>query len=201
MASREPRRDSSRSPNSPELDDPSPEQLAIRCQNGCHDSFEHLVHQFESRIFNYLVKMMGNASDAEDITQEAFLKAFRSIHRYDPSFPFANWLFTIAKRTAISFLRARRSTEELPADLAVDSPNPADTSSTAEDKMALWQQAKRLKPKQYEALWLRYGEGFSVAEVARIMQINVVYVKVLLHRARGQLAKRLASRPQEFQHG
>ena len=76
-----------------------------------------------------------------------------------------------------------------------------DTEENAEDpsvllerkdeESSIWKLARTLKPNQYTALWLRYGEGFSTAETARIMKTNQIHVKVLLHRARGHLAKSL----------
>jgi RNA polymerase sigma-70 factor (ECF subfamily) len=169
----------------------SPEQLAAQCKAGCRDSFEALVEQFEKRIFNFLFQFTGNSHDAEDITQETFLKAYRNIHRYDSAYAFATWLFTIAKRTAISHFRSVKPSEELSNETDADVVDPAAALEAKDEKDSLWKLAKRLKPNQYEALWLRYGEGFSVAETARIMNINQIHVKVLLHRARGHLAKRL----------
>ena len=58
-------------------------------------------------------------------------------------------------------------------------------------RTSIWKVAKKLKPNQYEALWLRYGEGFSISETAEIMNTNQIHVKVLLHRGRKQLAEHL----------
>jgi RNA polymerase sigma-70 factor (ECF subfamily) len=72
--------------------------------------------------------------------------------------------------------------------------NPANLLAVKDDADALWQLARALKPRQREALWFRYGEGFSIAETARAMRTNEIHVKVLLHRARARLAGRLAAR-------
>ena len=171
--------------------EPSPEQLAEQCKAGCPASFEKLVEQYETRIFNFLFQLTRNRHDAEDLTQVTFVKAYRNIHRYEPSHAFAAWLFTIAKRTAYSHLRSSRPTEEIRPESEIDADDPGLVLERKDERTSLWQSARNLKPKQYEALWLRYGEGFSVAETARIMSINQIHVKVLLHRARGHLAKRL----------
>lgn len=170
---------------------PSPEQLAEQCKAGCPDAFELLVGQFEKRIFNFLRQFVGNAHDAEDITQETFLKAYQGMHRYEPVYAFSTWLFTIAKRTAISHFRSRKHTEDLSDWDEADHEDPAVLLERKDEQLSIWKLARRLKPNQYEALWLRYGEGFSIAETARIMNTNQIHVKVLLHRARGQLAKSL----------
>jgi RNA polymerase sigma-70 factor (ECF subfamily) len=174
-----------------EHNEASPEQLAEQCKAGCRESFEALVEQFEKRIFSFLCQFTGNSHDAEDITQETFLKAYRNIHRYNSTYAFATWLFTIAKRTALSHFRSVKPSEELSNETDAELVDPAAALEAKEEKDSLWKLAKRLKPNQYEALWLRYGEGFSVAETAQIMNTNQIHVKVLLHRARGQLAKRL----------
>ena len=172
----------------------SPEQLAKQCQAGCRDSFDGLVGQFEKRIFNFLHRFVGNAHDAEDITQETFLKAFRSIHRYDPTYAFATWIFTIAKRTAVSHFRSARPTEDLADHDQPDFDDPSVQLERRDEQASIWEVARALKPKQYQALWLRYGEGFSVAESARIMETTQIHVKVLLHRGRAHLAKSLSHR-------
>lgn len=172
-----------------EHQEPSPEQLAEQCQAGCRFSFEQLVEQFEGRIFNFLLRLTSNRHDAEDLTQDTFVKAYQNIHRYQPACAsFAAWLFTIAKRTAFSHFRAAKPTEELPGDIPIQSDDPGVLLEKKDERFSLWKLARRLKPKQHEALWLRYGEGFSVAEIAQIMKTNPIHVKVLLHRARNGLA-------------
>ena len=174
--------------------EPSSEQLAEKTQNGCRESFEALVERHGQRIFNFLWQLTRNRHDAEDLTQETFLKAFRNIHRYNPACSFASWLFVIAKRTALSHFRSARPTEELPEESEGDALDPLTMLQEKEEKNSLWRLARRLKPNQHEVLWLRYGEGFSIVETARIMNTNQIRVKVLLHRARKGLARLLPSR-------
>jgi RNA polymerase sigma-70 factor (ECF subfamily) len=166
----------------------SAEQLARRCQAGCAVSFEQLVAMFQGRIFNFLMQIVGNEHDAQDLAQETFVKAYNSIQRYDPRFRFSTWLFTIAKNSAFSFRRAARPTEWIDpiADLL-----PMPTVESAVDGEWVWRAARTLKPRHFEALWLRYAEGFTIEESARIMNINQISLKVVLHRARNALARKL----------
>src|SRR5947207_13667977 len=92
--------------NAPEETEPSPEELARRCQAGCLESFEQLVRRYENQIFNFLRQFTHNQHDAEDLTQETFVKAYRGLHRYKSSLAFAPWLFVIARRTAASHFRS-----------------------------------------------------------------------------------------------
>ena len=179
-----------------ELDNLQPGELARRCQAGSRDAFAALVGQFQERIYNFLLKMTGRSHDAEDLTQETFLKAWQGIGRFDPQHSFSSWLFTIAKRSALNHFRSRRPVVELD-----EAPEPTDDSDPAmllaqnEANRELWSLARTLKPNQYQVLWLRYAEGFSVEETARIMGLLPIHTRVLLHRGRNQLAYLLQSKP------
>jgi RNA polymerase sigma factor (sigma-70 family) len=170
------------------------ERLAQLSQAGCADSFEELVSRFETQIFNFLRQFTRNVHDAEDLTQETFVKAYRNLPRYKPTLGFAPWLFTIARRTAASHFRALRQFEELPPEKEGSEETPATALEQKDETSLLWKVVRSLKARQAEAIWLRYAEGFSVEEIARIMQTNRVYVKVLLHRARTNLSKVLSAR-------
>jgi RNA polymerase sigma-70 factor, ECF subfamily len=170
---------------------PSAEALALRAQNGQREAFEQLVERYEARIFHYLCSLVGNRHDAEDLTQETFVKAYLGLRHYDSDFGFTTWLFTIAKRAAATFYRRARPDLNRDERSDVDLDDPALLLDRKDQSRSLWNIARTLKPNQFEALWLRYGEGLSVAEVAQIMQMTGIHVKVLLHRARRQLAKTL----------
>jgi RNA polymerase sigma-70 factor (ECF subfamily) len=166
----------------------TPEELARRCQGGCKDSFAELVRLYQDRIFGYLWRITGNAHDAEDIAQITFLKAYQAMHRFNCANSFTSWLYVIAKRTALNHLRDARHEVVSETTDEVDQASPAVILEQTEEQTSLWSVAQQLKPAQYEALWLRYGEGLSVAETARVMGMGQIRVRVLIHRARGQLA-------------
>lgn len=160
-------------------------QIARRAAEGSIDAFEELAIQFEPRIYGFLRRHIGNAHDAQDLTQETFVRAWRGIARFDANRDFATWIFVIARRAAANHFRARRIHEELSDDFAVETP-----ASNA-DGEGLWREAKKLKPSYYEALWLRYAEGFSVAQTAKVMGLTTIHTKVILHRARKELARHI----------
>ena len=175
-----------------EIMDESAGQLVEKSKAGCLASFEQLVRLHEKSIFNYLLRLTRNSHDAEDAAQETFVKAFRSLARYDQRHRFSTWLFAIARHTALSQHRRYRPHASM-EDLELEPEAPAQEDRAGDD---IWLVARRLKPRQFEAIWLHYGEDFSVREVARIMGTNVIYVKVLLHRARQELKKHL--KPGQF---
>lgn len=177
---------SSERPAGPDIED-----LAERSRAGCSASFEALVTHFEKRIFHYLYQMTGNQHDAEDLTQVTFLKAYQNLHRYQSNRAFNAWIFTIAKRTALNHIRDRKPSEELGPEIPAASENPGVILEKEDTRGGIWKAAKRLKPDQYEALWLRYGEDFSIDQIAQIMKTNSLRVRVLLHRGRAALGKKL----------
>lgn len=163
--------------------------LVRRAQGGEVEAFTGLLERFETRVFHFVLRMLRNAHDAEDVTQDTFVKAWRHLASFRPENQFSTWLLTIARRTALNHLRARRPTEALTEQAEPVTESPRDTATSREHAESVWQLARRLKPDQYEVLWLCYGEGFAVKEIARIMNTNSIRVRVLLHRARKRMSE------------
>ena len=116
--------------------------LAERAKAGCRDSFEQLVRLHENHIFNFIRQLTRNRQDAEDLTQETFIKAYRSLDRYLPSFAFAPWLFTIARRTAASHFRAPGRFEELAGPEEADLEDPSILLERKDERNLLWDLAR-----------------------------------------------------------
>lgn len=164
------------------------EELADQAQAGSLLSFEKIVEQCKERLFTYLCQLVGNAQDAEDIAQETFIKAYRHLHSFDGRSRFTTWLYAIAKNTAFSHLRKRKLNQPI-EELAEVLPAPPERID-AEEINSVWTIARTLKPQLFEVLWLFYGEGFSLKEIADITGGNAVTVRVNLHRARAALARK-----------
>jgi RNA polymerase sigma-70 factor (ECF subfamily) len=164
------------------------EQLAGQAQAGCLLSFERIVEQCKERLFTYLVQLVGNAQDAEDIAQETFIKAYRHLQSFDGRSRFTTWLYAIAKNTAFTHLRRRKPSQPI-EELAETLPAPPERIDSGQIN-SLWNVARTLKPQLFEVLWLFYGEGFSLKEIAQVTNGNAVTVRVNLHRARAALAKK-----------
>jgi len=166
------------------------EQLAARAKEGCSRSFEAIIEQTKDRLFSFLMQLVANEQDAEDLAQEAYLKAYRHLHSFDGRARFTTWLYTIAKNTAFTHLRKRRAQlpiEEFEEVLTIAPASMAD----AEEASSIWVMARQLKPVFFETLWLFYAEGFSLKETATILKSNPITVRVNLHRARTALGKKL----------
>ncbi|MCB1126411.1 MAG: sigma-70 family RNA polymerase sigma factor [Verrucomicrobiae bacterium] len=171
----------------------SDEELIAGSRRGSAEDFAGLVDRHAPAVFNYLRRFVGNPHDAEDLTQDTFLKAWRGMARFQTTRAFIPWLFTIARRTALNHFRARRPHEEFTEQtLAAPAGEVPDrVTEQADLANSIWRHARRLKPRQREALWLHYGEGLDVEEVARVMRTTRICVRVLLHRGRNELRRRL----------
>lgn len=165
------------------------EELVTRAQAGCLVSFEKLVTLHQDRLFTFLLQMVGNRQDAEDVAQESFVKAYQHLANYDGRARFSTWLFAIAKNTAYNHLRRRRPhqpIEDLVEVLAEDPP-----ALDSSERNSIWDLARQLKPTLFETLWLFYAEGFSLKEIAEIMHVNAITARVNLFRARAALGGKL----------
>jgi RNA polymerase sigma-70 factor (ECF subfamily) len=168
----------------------------LRAQGGSAHAYTELVTRFEGRLYNFLRRRVRSETDAEDLAQEAFVRAWVSLDRYDPRWQFSTWLFTIADRLART--HHRRAHDATPARLeaTVDhrSADPARTVAVRDDARSLWAAADRLLgDRQRAALWLRIAEDLPLRDIARILGMTPVAVRVALHRARTALAAHAAA--------
>ena len=177
----------------------SDEDLARRVQAGCADSFNELAARLRPRLLFVLRRRLQNEADAEDIAQKTLLRAYEKMSLYDPARKFSPWLFTIALRLAADHHRKRQRTPptqtpgESASAVADPQPTPAQQAITQEQSTDLWALAEQhLKPDQWTALWLLYGEGQTVKEIAQTLGRTAVSVRVFLFRARKTLAPHLA---------
>jgi RNA polymerase sigma-70 factor (ECF subfamily) len=172
------------------------EELAAQASAGSREAFEQLVSKYTPRLFFFLRHKAGSSADLEDLVQEAFMRAFRNIERYDARWKFSTWLYTLAVRMAISRHRAQKIK---PVGLDEDkptasSPGPMEAliqKEETERRKNIWNLALTLRPSEYEALWLRYAEDMSVKDIAAAMGKSRVGVRALLHRGRLNLAEKL----------
>jgi len=166
------------------------EELARRSQQGCRRSFAELIERYGIALFRFLRYKTNNIQDAEDLVQESFVRAYENIHRYKDSWKFSTWLFTIAARLASSHFRKSRSFQTV-EDFESPASEPGRKIIERETQQGLWDLAKGLSENQYQALWLKYGQDMSIKEIAKVLRKSQVNVKVILYRARINLANRL----------
>jgi len=167
----------------------------VRAVEGDDAAFAHLVESYQKPVYNLCYRMLGNAGDAEDAAQESFLRAYRSLERYDQKRSFATWLLSIASHYCIDQLRKRRFTsfsidDEDHAWLEPPDPgpNPEMSVSIGEKQAQVQALLEDLGPKDRSAVIMRYWYNYSYEEIAEALSLTVSAVKSRLHRARRALA-------------
>src|SRR5258708_23863665 len=171
------------------------EALARQSQVGSLEAFEELVRRYEERVYAFVANSCRNPSDADEITQDIFVRAFRAIEQFDSRRSFGPWLFAIARRRCIDYFRTNPVRQEEPVIELADHDDPAELLARREDGQGLWQLARGcLSQTQFQALWLRYAEGMNVSDVARSLGKTQTGAKVVLFRARQALGRALGAR-------
>lgn len=182
-------------------------ELVASARAGSQDAFRDLVVRFERPVYSLIVRMVQDPATAEDLAQEAFVKAYRSLHLYDASRKLSSWLFKIAHNTTIDFLRKNAPDTvslEAPDDgdgrgglaavLSDDSvENPAAAAERRDMARSLERAIARLRPEYREAVVMFYLEGASYQEICEITGLPLGTVKTNLHRARKELAQEMTA--------
>ena len=170
-------------------------QLVLKAKDGDQKAYAELLGRYRDAIYYMLLKMVNNTSDAEDLTIEAFGKAFKNIGQYAPNYAFSTWLFKIATNNCIDFIRKKRA-NYISIDQADDDPDSAPVDIQApvldpEESMINEQKIKmmrsivaKLKPRYRRLIELRYFKELSYEEIAEELELPIGTVKAQLFRAR-----------------
>lgn len=179
---------------------PNESEWIHRAMQGDDNAFAMLVEVYQVPVYNLCYRMLGNPMEAEDAAQEAFLRAYKGINRYDPERRFATWLLSIASHHCIDRLRRRkypiRSLDELLPwqQKADDAPGPETALTQKENQEAVRKMLEQLGDHDRMVLILRYWYDLSYEEIAQSLSSSVSAVKSRLHRARRQLAEQWIKR-------
>ena len=179
--------------------------LVARAVAGAQDAYSVLVQRYQRSVFNLIVRMVRDPGEAEDLAQDAFVKAFRRLRTFDPQYRFASWLLKIAHNTAIDYLRRRRP-DTIPLEPTMrqawsapgpgpwPAPPPDPEVETAHGELAavLESALSRLRPDYRRVVVLRYQEDLNHEEISEITGLPVGTVKSHLHRARAEMAAHLS---------
>ena len=151
-------------------------------RKGRETSFESLLRRQEDRVYRIGLAILGNVQDAEDLTQETFLKYLEKRPRFENEAHEKAWFITVARNGAITRLRASHR-RELPLELEIPTPGPEEREELEE--------LYALPPEDREVIHLYYYEGWSTGEIARMTGSREWTVRSRLSRARGKLKKLL----------
>ncbi len=162
--------------------------LVARARDGDSAAFEHLFERYHAPILNYLHRMVGDRALAEDLTQDAFVKAYRALPGTNPDLAFKAWLYRIATNTAISNLRRKKVIRWLPF-LPTQDFSTGENIERSVGRQHDVEQALRQIPEHYAAvLVLRHYQGLSLIETAEVLDITENAAKLRLFRARKAFA-------------
>ena len=164
--------------------------LIVQARRGKVEAYNVLVSRWERRVFNYVLRLVGNREDAMDLTQDAFLKAYQNLGKLEDVSRFGAWLYRIAHNEAYSLLRKSRPEGEMVYEPRSSEPNarlfPIELSLAVESAL------KRLSSDQREAVVLKVYQGFKFEEMAEILACPVSTVKSRLYTALDLLKQTLA---------
>ena len=169
--------------------------LVRRTLSGDQEAFSSLVEKYKDPVFNVAYRMLGNPTEAEDVAQEAFVRAYTQLHTYKDTHRFSTWLLSIASHLSIDQLRRRRflalPLENVPflewiADVGPGPEQSALRHETADDMQRI---LDTLPVKYHAVLLLRYWHDFSYEEIAQTLELTPALVKARLHRARELVAR------------
>ena len=169
--------------------------LVQKARQGDEKAYAELLGRYRDAIYFMLLKMVNNPSDAEDLTIEAFGKAFKNISQYTPNFAFSTWLFKIATNNCIDFIRTKRAatisldqTADDPNSASVtiqsDSPDPEAHLINSQTIKLLREGVSKLKPRYRTLVELRYFKEYSYEEISEELELPLGTVKAQLFRAR-----------------
>ncbi|MCA1032941.1 RNA polymerase sigma factor SigW [Bacillus timonensis] len=172
-------------------------------KNGDQNAFAEIVEIYKDKVFQLCYRMLGNRHEAEDIAQEAFIRAYVNIHRYDVEKKFSTWLYRIATNLSIDRIRKKKPDYYLDAEvagaegltmyshLAADVPLPEDEVESMELQETIQAEILKLPDKYRSAIVLKYIEELSLKEIGEILDLPVATVKTRIHRGREALRKQL----------
>ncbi len=179
------------------LNDPLAE-LVEQAQRGDRVALAELIRETQDRVYNLAYRILGNAQEAEDLTQEVFVRMWRALPRFRGDSKFTTWLHTIATNACLNRKRSLRRQ----LDTQLDAANWLDALPSAEDGPAedllardertrLWEMVERLPEKYRLVLTLFYQQQLTYQEIAQVLTLPLGTVKAHLNRARNALAASL----------
>ena len=178
-------------------------ELVRSAQKGDDGAFEALVRSYEKRVYHLALRMCGNAEDAYEVAQEAFLSAWKGMRFFRGDSSFSTWLYRLTSNAAIDFLRRQRrqggsdgvslDDEDTFLEVADPAPSPHQQAERLELRDALARGLGALSPEHRQVLLLRELQGLTYEEIAAALELDLGTVKSRIARAREKLRKYLVA--------
>ena len=177
---------------------PSDSEIISLVLSGDHNAYATLVDRYKSYVFTLTLRFTKSREDAEEVSQDIFIKAYRSLADFKGTAKFSTWLYTIVNTTCITFLRKKRlevkSLDDEKTFEVADSQDSGFRANLVEQKSRqnmVNQAIAMLNPDDAEIITLFYKNEQSLEEISQILGLEVNTAKVRLHRARGRLKDKM----------
>ncbi|MDQ0247813.1 RNA polymerase sigma-70 factor (ECF subfamily) [Bacillus fengqiuensis] len=173
-------------------------------KKGDQDAFAEVVEYYKDKVYQLCYRMLGNAHEAEDSAQEAFIRAYVNIHTYDSTKKFSTWLYRIATNLCIDRIRKKKPDYYLDAEISgtdglnmysqipADQKLPEDELEKLELQEHIQQEILKLPDKYRSVIVLKYVDELSLKEISDILDLPVGTVKTRIHRGREALRNKLS---------
>lgn len=184
-------------------------QAAIK--EGDQKAYAALMNNYRDSLYFMLLKMTNNANDADDLTIEAFGKAFKKLEQYTPDYAFSTWLFKIASNNCIDFMRKKKKRtfsmnntadgddgQELATIIPSDTLDPEENVMKKEKVRMMREIVEKLKPHYRKLIELRYFKEYSYEEIAEELNLPLGTVKAQLFRAREFISNIMRNMPENY---
>jgi len=174
--------------------EPSDQEIIEKILQGQGEYYEEIIKRYKNGVYSLCMRMLRNSEDAKDLAQEAFIKAYQNLGKYNAEYKFSTWLFKVTSNLCVDYLR-KIKTQTLPYDDKISMPH--DTAS-AEDIFLHNNNRRQIEkaiqelPEDYRILILLYHkEGLSYEQMCDMLKLPMSKVKNRLHRARNKLKETL----------
>jgi RNA polymerase sigma-70 factor (ECF subfamily) len=181
-------------------------RLARLARKGDQRAFAEIVGIYKDKLYHLAYRMTGNRQEAEDVVQDAFLRVFKNLDRYDEKQKFSTWIYRIATNLCIDRLRKRRTVYSLDSEssehdgldgysmLPSDDRTPESELLLSETQRTIQQAMETLPAKYKSVMVLRYMQDLSLQEISEVLDMPVTTVKTRVHRGREFLRKKLENK-------
>ncbi|MCK4538244.1 MAG: RNA polymerase sigma factor [Candidatus Krumholzibacteria bacterium] len=166
-------------------------ETLLAWKNGSSDAFEEIVNISMTRAYSVALSLVGNAEDAKDLSQEAFIAAYRAKKSFDEERPFFPWFYRILRNRCLNFIRSRSKRGEISMDVLIEKDSGVESPERAmvrkEDAEALWKALFTLSPEHREIIVLRNFQDLAYREISEVLGISQGTVMSRLFYARKAL--------------
>ena len=181
------------------MDAPESAWLINECIAGNENAIEMFVRRYEANVFRFALSIVGDQAEANEITQETFLSALRSLKTYQEKNSLKAWLFTITLNHSRNHLRKQKILERLKTAATIlfqteesrKQPSPEDTIIQDEKEALIWSELNKLDERHRIVMILRYFHELSISEISEILDVNEGTIHSRLHTARERLKSQL----------